>query len=637
MIKFEQLFELFVTFNIPKPKTMNKLLTTLLLVALCISAIAQPFAVGTRTFTFNDPARTGGTGSGGGAGRQIESELYYPATAAGANATVAAGKFPVVIFGHGFSMNANDYTQFYNTLAQNGYIVVAPRTETGLSPVHTDFGKDLAIVIGRALDFDTVAASPFFGKVLQKGAIAGHSMGGGCTFLSDQYNSRATCYLTMAPANTNPASTVAAMNISKPMCILSGTKDCVAPDNVHQKPMYDSLFVSPCKQHVLITDARHCSFSNGNSTTCNFGEGVSGCGSSPLTTANQISIVSNIMLPYFNYFLKGICSQWDVYQTYITTTSSIATLQSCNMPVPASATISGDSAICNGNNANLTTAAAGFTYKWSNNSTTQSISTGTPGSYTVTVSNPYCSIVSNPFSVSQKSLPGAAGAITGTDTACANQSGLPFSVGQISGADSYVWTLPNGWSGANLNSNAPTINAGTSSGVISVVGSNACGQGTAASLNIAVVDTPQPILSGNGNTIICNVTGQKYQWYENGVAVGGLSSNNTYNGTAGKAYYVVVTNNAGCSGKSNTISLTNGIEQIADTKTTLVLYPNPASEIVYVTNTSEKDNWQLTDVTGKLISTGKCTDKTTSIKTENLSKGLYNIRVGNKAGKVIIE
>ena len=46
------------------------------------------FSVGHTTITFNDPTRTGGFGSGGGTGRQIQTEIYYPAASAGTGVEV---------------------------------------------------------------------------------------------------------------------------------------------------------------------------------------------------------------------------------------------------------------------------------------------------------------------------------------------------------------------------------------------------------------------------------------------------------------------------------------------------------------------------------------------------------------------
>lgn len=77
----------------------------LLLVFSIVSLIVfSQYQVGHTTITFNDPTRSGGFGSGGGSGRQIQTEIYYPAAVAGDNVPVVAGEHPVIVFGHGFAM-----------------------------------------------------------------------------------------------------------------------------------------------------------------------------------------------------------------------------------------------------------------------------------------------------------------------------------------------------------------------------------------------------------------------------------------------------------------------------------------------------------------------------------------------------
>jgi len=473
---------------------------------ITINSFAQTFPVGSRTIVFNDPARTGGTGSGGGTGRQIQTDIVYPAVTAGANTTVATGKFPVVVFGHGFVMETTVYKAILDSLAKLGYICAAPKTEGSLlpAPSHTDFGKDLAIVLDKLLA-DTSASSPFYGKVNGKGAIAGHSMGGGATFLANQYTSNAVCYFTMAPANTNPPSVDAARTITKPMCILSGTNDCVAGYAAHQKPMYDSLKVNTCKQLVSITDARHCSFSDGSSFNCNFGEGTSGCASSPLSTAQQLVIVRSIMVPYFNYFLKGICSEWDVYQNYITTTSSLTTLQSCTMNVPSNATVAGDTAFCVGSSANLAASPSSFNYTWSSNQTSQNINISQAGSYSVNVANAYCSINSAPFTVAQKSAPAAPSLQQNTANYCANAGNVTLSVPAVNNAEYYVWTAPQGWTVVSDDSSTTLIATPGSAGKFYVAAyGNDCGLGTADSLEITFSQLPTLAGVVSGTASICS-------------------------------------------------------------------------------------------------------------------------------------
>ena len=483
-----------------------KFSTLVVFCLLTFSSFAQTFPVGSRTIVFNDPTRTGGTGSGGGTGRQIQTDIVYPAVTAGANTTVATGKFPVVVFGHGFVMETTVYRAIFDSLAKLGYICAMPKTEGSLlpAPSHTNFGKDLAIVLDKLLA-DTATSSPFYGKVNGKGAIAGHSMGGGATFLANQYTTKAVCFFTMAPANTNPPSVDAARSLTKPMCILSGTRDCVAGYAAHQKPMYDSLKINTCKQLVSITDARHCSFSDGSSFNCNFGEGSSGCASSPLTTPQQLTIVRRIMVPYFNYFLKGICSEWDVYQNYITTTSSLTTLQSCTMDVPSNATVSGDTTFCAGSAANLAASPSGFNYTWNSSQTSQNISITQVGSYSVNVANAYCSIASAPFAVAQKTPPAAPSLQQNTSNYCANAGNITLSVPAVNNADYYVWTAPQGWTIVSNDSSTSLVATPGSAGKFYVAAyGNDCGLGNVDSLEVTI--NPLPVLSGtvSGTASICS-------------------------------------------------------------------------------------------------------------------------------------
>ncbi|MFY7944661.1 MAG: hypothetical protein ACOVNZ_08760, partial [Crocinitomicaceae bacterium] len=97
---------------------MRKLL--FLIFQVCFLSSFAQYQVGHTTITFNDPARTGGFGSGGGTGRQIQTEIYYPANAAGDNVAVASGQFPVITFGHGFAMSWDAYANIWQHYIPKG-------------------------------------------------------------------------------------------------------------------------------------------------------------------------------------------------------------------------------------------------------------------------------------------------------------------------------------------------------------------------------------------------------------------------------------------------------------------------------------------------------------------------------------
>lgn len=286
---------------------MKKLLFIFL--SICSLSFSQTFQTGTITVTFNDAARTGGFGSGGGPGRQIQTEIYYPATTAGSNVAVASGSFPVVVIGHGFVMDWNSYDNIYSALSKRGYIVALPRTEGGISPSHSDFGLDIALVGNKVLQLNiTNTLAPIFvGKVDQKLALAGHSMGGGSSFLAAKNNPSITCLFNFAAAQTNPASSQAAKQVTVPTLIIGGQADCVAPAATNQDKMWDSTAALK-KYEIIIKNLTHCDFGNGSNFNCTFGQNASNCPNT-VSNATALKLYMNFVNPFLDFHLKDICSE----------------------------------------------------------------------------------------------------------------------------------------------------------------------------------------------------------------------------------------------------------------------------------------------------------------------------------------
>ena len=255
--------------------------------------ISQNWEVGEWTITFTDPDRSG---------RNIPCQVYYPAANAGQNVPLAEGKFPHVVFGHGFVMNVGAYSSIAESLAEQGFIVLLVNTETGFSPSHTNFARDLAFVADDVLVRGGISGDFFFGKVNGKFAIGGHSMGGGCTYLSVQYlNNDAACLFTFAAAETNPSAIEQMSSLNTPNLLLAGELDCVAPPEDHQIPMYNAQSGDDCKFYVEIEGGYHCQFNDFN-FNCNLGESF--CSpSGGLDRASQIEIVLGELVPWLHSFL----------------------------------------------------------------------------------------------------------------------------------------------------------------------------------------------------------------------------------------------------------------------------------------------------------------------------------------------
>ena len=276
------------------------------------STIYAQYQIGHTTITFNDPSRTGGFGSGGGAGRQIQTEIYYPAISTGENTTIIDATFPIIVFGHGFAMSWDAYANIWEHYVSRGFIVAFPRTEGSLfpAPVHQDFGLDLRLVSNALLDLNVESSSPFFGKMIEKSAIIGHSMGGGASILAAANNSSIATVVGLAPAETDPSAIAQAGNVSVPALIFSGSSDGVTPPNDHHVPIYNALN-STCKSFVSIDGGAHCYFANTN-FNCDFGESTSSTGIS-ITREEQQNTTYAILDPWLDYKLKGICEAYEAF------------------------------------------------------------------------------------------------------------------------------------------------------------------------------------------------------------------------------------------------------------------------------------------------------------------------------------
>jgi hypothetical protein len=119
---------------------------------------------------------------------------------------------------------------------------------------------------------------------------------------------------------------------------------------------------------------------------------------------------------------------------------------------------------------------------------------------------------------------GAAGAITGSTSVCSGQAGVTYSIGAVSGATTYNWTVPSGSSiTSGQGATSITVTLGSNSGNVTVTPGNDCGTGTPSSLAVTVLLAPvisshpanSPILCEGNNTsfsVTATGSGLTYQW-----------------------------------------------------------------------------------------------------------------------------
>ncbi len=302
-------------------RTIRPVAGCLLLVAAWIGwpGTAGAYQVGHTSITFIDPGRED---------RPIPSRIYYPAESSGEDVPLAGGAsdlFPVVSFGHGYTIPWSDYEFVWEGLAPEGYIVVLPETGGELLPDHLEFARDLAFVITGMEQEGSDPSSLFYEKLTGTSAVMGHSMGGGASILAAAENPSITAVANLAAAETDPSAISAAESVGVPALLFAGSKDCVTPPTDHQIPIYNAL-PSPCKTYISLTGASHCQFAETN-FLCGLGE--IGCPSPDLTRQEQHGATLLFLVPWLDYHLAGEVAAWALFLDLLENEPGITWMQEC--------------------------------------------------------------------------------------------------------------------------------------------------------------------------------------------------------------------------------------------------------------------------------------------------------------------
>jgi hypothetical protein len=244
--------------------------------------------------------------------------------------------------------------------------------------------------------------------------------------------------------------------------------------------------------------------------------------------------------------------------------------------------ISGTTTVCQGSTQTYSVAAVSgatsYTWTlpsgWTGSSTTNSISAtvgANSGNITVTANNTCGSSTAQTLAITVNTVPTQPGAISGTTTVCQGST-QTYSVAAVSGATSYTWTLPSGWTGSST-TNSISATVGANSGNITVTANNACGSSTAQTLAITLTPIPsQPgVISGSAS--VCAGTTQTY-------SVGAVSGATSYtwtlpSGWTGSSTTNSITTTVGTSGGNITVTANNACG--SSTPQTLAVVVNPGA------------------------------------------------------------
>jgi hypothetical protein len=357
-------------------------------------------------------------------------------------------------------------------------------------------------------------------------------------------------------------------------------------------------------------------------------------GWSGTSTANSISTTSDVTSGNITVTANNTC---------VSSTAATLTITVNSIPSTPGA-ISGTSSICSGssNTYSVTTVPGATSYTWtlpsgwSGTSTANSISTtasSTSGTITVTANNTCGSSAVATLPIIVNSIPSTPGLISGTSSICSGSSN-PYSVTAVSGATSYTWTLPSGWSGTSTTNSISTA-ASSTSGTITVTANNACGSSTAQTLPITVNSLPTVNLNLTVDTLCLN---SSPLLMSGGTPSGGIYSGTGVNSgifdpTTNGTFTITYTYTDGniC---SNTITDNIVVESCLGINqkvinNDIVVYPNPFTNSIFITTNEVYQELFIFNTLGSTVFYKQLLQKQNEIDVSELPSGVYYINILN--------
>eukprot|EP00756_Hemistasia_phaeocysticola_P001166 Hpha_TRINITY_DN10832_c0_g1::TRINITY_DN10832_c0_g1_i2::g.23301::m.23301 len=222
-----------------------------------------------------------------------------------------------IAWAHGFGLDAGKYSWVGASLAAAGHVVVLPHTRG--APESKGLALAAAAGAAGALNESKLnASSPLFGRVSEKWAAGGHSMGGGTSFLSadpsilaGKYAPPSSVLTFSAGAWTIPKAETSAPRIanSTPALMLTATQDCIDPPGKNSVPLFNDL-TSACKGVVSIVGGCHCQYA-GADLGCETTEKL--CGAKPNITRVEQQDTATLLATAWLRFVDG-ADPFDVFQ-----------------------------------------------------------------------------------------------------------------------------------------------------------------------------------------------------------------------------------------------------------------------------------------------------------------------------------
>jgi hypothetical protein len=303
-------------------------------------------------------------------------------------------------------------------------------------------------------------------------------------------------------------------------------------------------------------------------------------------------------------------------------------------PPVLTATVNGTGATCAGNSNGTATITGsggtpGYTYLWSPGGATTATATGlTAGCYTVlltdaagcTTSQSVCITEPSALSTSMASTnPSCNGVCNGTATVSTTGGTAPFT---------FLW--------CNNNTTATATGLCGITCAVTVVDANGCVAVDSITLTeppVAQVNVlgPDTMICDPASVQLCATGGVTYFWSDN--TTGQCVTVDTT-----MCLQVMITDAQGCISMDSICVTDNICLGIADASAMeFSIAPNPAKEVLIITHGySSPQRTEVYDAQGRIVKTAMLGNKA-ELNVIDLAPGLYSVRIGEKAVKLIIE
>jgi hypothetical protein len=204
------------------------------------------------------------------------------------------------------------------------------------------------------------------------------------------------------------------------------------------------------------------------------------------------------------------------------------------------------------------------------------------------------------------------------DFTCVPSSGTAV----IIGCDSYTWI------------NGVTYTSDNSSDTFTVINSFGCD--SLVALNLTFIPTPTLDAIVNGNTINASLSGWDYTWFDcNNATLLVDETQQTFSPTASGSYSAEATQ-SGCTVTSDCVDITLiNVEEYSTNA--LEVYPNPASDRLFISSNQSIQKVELIESTGRVVLIDNAVySNQLSLDLHSLNSGVYILRTTDVRGEISI-